>query len=108
MPVYIVVVRRAVLPNTEIFEQNYFNKKIPKLNISIQNVCSLNISKPGPKLHSKLIAITKSESEVIFICDTRLNSNVQTVGINDIKKNLISLGTHYFIIPPKAAGGQLF
>ncbi len=59
---------------------------MPKLNLSIQNVCSLIISRPGPKLHSKLIAMTKSESEIISICDTRLNSNIQTVGINDIKK----------------------
>jgi exonuclease III len=81
-----------MLPNTETIDQNIFKKKVPKLNISIQNVCSLNISKPGPKLHSKLIAITKSESEIIFICDTRLNSNIQIAGINDIKKKLNFLG----------------
>ncbi len=67
-------------------------KKMPKLIISSQNVCSLNVAKPGRKTHSKLITVTKSESDIIFLSDTRLNSNIQIAGVNDIEKKLTFLG----------------
>jgi exonuclease III len=72
------------------------DKKMPKINVSCQNVCSLNISKPGRKTYSKLISVTKSESDVIFLCDTRLNCDLQIVGVNDIKKKLGFLGYSFF------------
>jgi hypothetical protein len=72
------------------------DKKMPKINVSCQNVCSLNISKPGRKTHSKLISVTKSESDVIFLCDTRLNSDLQIAGVNDIRKKLNFLGYSFF------------
>ncbi len=67
-------------------------KKMPKLIISSQNVCSLNVAKPGRKTHSKLITVTKSESDIIFLSDTRLISNIQIAGVNDIEKKLAFLG----------------
>jgi exonuclease III len=67
-------------------------KKFPKINFSCQNVCSLNISKPGRKTYSKLIAVTKSGADIVFLSDTRLNSNKQVAGINDIEKKCKFLG----------------
>jgi exonuclease III len=68
------------------------NKKLPRINISVQNVCSLNVSKPSHKTHSKIIAVTKSDSDVIFLCDTRLNSTKQVAGVNNIIKKFKFLG----------------
>ncbi len=67
-------------------------KRFPKINFSCQNVCSLNISKPGKKTHTKLLTVTKNGSEIIFLCDTRLNSDVQIAGVNDIEKKCKFLG----------------
>jgi exonuclease III len=67
-------------------------KKFPKINFSCQNVCSLNISKPGRKTYSKLIAATKSGADIVFLSDTRLNSNKQVAGVNDIEKKCKFLG----------------
>ncbi len=72
------------------------NKKIPKVNISIQNVCSLNISKPCGKTYSKLAAVVKSESDIILLCDTRLNSDVQVAALNDINVKLRFMGYSLF------------
>jgi hypothetical protein len=63
-------------------------KKFPKINFSSQNVCSLNISKPGRKTYSKLIAATRSGADIVFLSDTRLNSNKQVAGVNDIEKKM--------------------
>jgi exonuclease III len=62
--------------------------RFPKINFSCQNVCSLNISKPNKKTNSKLITITKNGADIIFLCDTRLNSDKQIAGVNDIAKKL--------------------
>jgi exonuclease III len=81
-----------LIPNDVIPIVNMHNKKLPRINISIQNVCSLNVSKPSHKTHSKIIAVTKSDSDIIFLCDTRLNSNKQIAGVNDIVKKFSFLG----------------
>jgi hypothetical protein len=60
----------------------------PRINFSCQNVCSLNISKPNKKTNNKLITITKNGADIIFLCDTRLNSDKQIAGVNDIVKKL--------------------
>jgi hypothetical protein len=75
---------------------NVNQKRFPKLNFSCQNVCSLNISKPGKKNHAKLLTVTKNGSEIIFLCDTRLNSNIQIAGVNDIEKKCRFLGFSLF------------
>jgi exonuclease III len=72
------------------------NRKFPKINFSCQNVCSLNISKPGRKTYAKLAAITRSGSEVIFLSDVRLNSNKQVASVNDIEKKLKFLGYNLY------------
>jgi exonuclease III len=71
-------------------------KKFPKLNFACQNVCSLNISKPNKKTHSKLITVTKSGADIIFLSDTRLNSDKQVAGVNDIAKKMKFLGYSFY------------
>jgi exonuclease III len=74
------------------------NKKFPKLIFACQNVrvCSLNISKPNKKTHSKLITVTRSGADVIFLCDTRLNSDKQIAGVNDIVKKIRFMGYSFY------------
>ncbi len=72
------------------------HRKFPNINFSSQNVCSLNVSKPGRKTYAKLAAITRSGSEVIFLSDVRLNSNKQIASVNDIEKKLKFLGHNLY------------
>jgi hypothetical protein len=67
-------------------------KKFPKINFTCQNICSLNISKPSKKTYSKLAATVKNGSDIILLSDTRLNSDRQIAGVNDIEKRLKFLG----------------
>jgi hypothetical protein len=71
-------------------------KKFPKINFSSQNVCSLNISKPCRKTYAKLIAVTKSGADIIFLSDIRLNSNKQIAGVNDVEKKCKFLGYSFY------------
>ncbi len=75
---------------------NTDRKTFPKLNFMCQNVCSLNISKPSKKTHSKLISVTRSAADVVLLSDTRLNSDKQIAGINDIEKKLKFMGYSFF------------
>jgi exonuclease III len=43
-------------------------------------------------MYNKMVAVTRSESDIIFLCDTRLNSNKQIAGIKDIMKKFKFLG----------------
>jgi hypothetical protein len=81
-----------VVPNQDAPHPVAAGKKMPRISISVQNVCSLNISKPCHKTYSKITAVTKSESKVVFLCDTRLNSSKQVAGVNDIRKKFNFLG----------------
>jgi exonuclease III len=80
------------IPNNPTQPTQDVKKKMPKINFSIQNVCSLNISKPCRKTYSKLASAVKTESDIIFLSDARLNSNVQIAALNDIKIKLRFLG----------------
>jgi hypothetical protein len=66
--------------------------KFPNINFACQNVCSLNVSKPSKRTHEKLVAITNCGSDVIFISDTRMNSDKQIAGVNNITKKLSFMG----------------
>jgi hypothetical protein len=72
------------------------HKKLPKLNFACQNVCSLNISKPNKKTHSKLITVTRSGADVKLLSDTRLNSDKQIAGVNDIEKKIRFMGYSFY------------
>jgi exonuclease III len=51
-----------------------------------QNCQSLNISTKCKKTHLKILALTKTNADVICISDIRLNSIVQIAAINDLVK----------------------
>jgi hypothetical protein len=70
--------------------------KFPKINICCQNVCSLNVSKPTKKTYNKIEAFTRGNSDIIFLCDTRLHSDKQTSALHDIEKKLFFLGYNFY------------
>jgi exonuclease III len=83
------------IPNAPVVMDNHLttaDKRFPKINFACQNVCSLNISKPSKKTHAKLAAVTRCGTEVILLNDTRLNSDKQIAGVNNIVKKLQFLG----------------
>jgi hypothetical protein len=47
-------------------------------------------------MYSKLASVVKTESDIIFLCDTRLNSNVQITALNDIKIKLRFMGYSFY------------
>jgi exonuclease III len=63
---------------------------VKKLNISIlaQNCQSLNISTKSTKTSQKILAITKTNSDIVFLSDVRLNTRAQIHGLEDLKKKL--------------------
>jgi hypothetical protein len=81
------------------------SKKFPNINFMCQNVCSLNISKPSKRTHSKIVSLTNCGSDIIFVSDTRLNSDVQIAGVNNIQKKLQFWDTHFTTTRPKIIGG---
>ncbi len=60
--------------------------KFPKLSFSCQNVLSLNISTKSSKTDLKIHAVTKSNHDVVILCDTRLNSLKQKAAVHDLSK----------------------
>ncbi len=62
------------------------------LNFKSQNVRSLNISTLSLSTQEKIFAITKSNEDIIFLCDTRLNEDIQHSANNDVRKKLQMLG----------------
>ncbi len=55
-------------------------------------MCSLNVSKPTKKTYNKIAAFTRSSSDKIFLCDTRLHSSKQSAALHDVEKKLYFLG----------------
>jgi hypothetical protein len=58
----------------------------PALNISTQNVQSLNISTLCKKTLQKICSITRELDDIILLSDIRLNSDKQATAIEDIRK----------------------
>jgi exonuclease III len=69
--------------------------KFPKLNFCCQNVCSLNVSKPTKKTFNKIAAFTRNNSDIIFLCDTRLHSLKQSSALHDVEKKITFLGYQF-------------
>ncbi len=83
------------IPNAPVVADNHLitaDKRFPKINFACQNVCSLNVSKPSKKTHAKLAAVTRCGTEIILLSDTRLDSDKQIAGVNNIVKKLQFLG----------------
>jgi hypothetical protein len=64
-------------------------RKFPSINISSQNCLSLNISTKNNKTDLKILALTKSNHEIVLLCDIRLNSLKQSAAIHDLEKKEI-------------------
>jgi exonuclease III len=77
-------------------QHNAIPNLLPKLNYSCQNVCSLNISKPNKKTYAKTAAVVRGCSDIIFLSDTRLNSDKQSSSLHDIKKKFKFLGFNFY------------
>jgi exonuclease III len=58
-------------------------------------VCSLNVSKPTKKTFNKIAAFTRNNCDIIFLCDTRLNSQKQSSALHDVEKKINFLGYHF-------------
>jgi hypothetical protein len=78
------VCKNAIVDQGEIVYQN--------LSIAIQNMNSLNISKPGTVQQKKILVSTRDNYDVIFLSDIRLNENRQQHGIDDRKKRFFWAG----------------
>ncbi len=68
----------------------------PQWSFSIQNVCSLNSSRPSQKTSQKIRAIVKGEHDITFLSDVRLNSCKQKSAVHDIEKKLSFLGYKFY------------
>jgi hypothetical protein len=75
------------------------------LTFAIQNVNSLNISKPGGNQAKKLAAILKDNAEIIFLSDIRLNSTKQCHGIHDLNKKFASKGYDFYYNSKESSRG---
>jgi exonuclease III len=60
---------------------------VPNITLSVQNCNSLNISTNCDKQLAKLIAITALCTDIIFLCDTRINDN--QVEIDKLSKSFL-------------------
>jgi exonuclease III len=60
--------------------------KFPEITIASQNVLSLNVSSKNSKTDLKILALTKGDSDIIILCDTRLNSRKQSAATHDLIK----------------------
>ncbi len=50
------------------------------------------MSKPSKKTYNKIAAFTRSNSDIIFLSDTRLHSTKQSAALHDIEKKISFLG----------------
>jgi exonuclease III len=60
--------------------------KYPNLSFCSQNLRSLNVSTKNNITKEKIYAITKEKTDVILICDLKLNSDVHKAAVHDVKK----------------------
>ena len=72
------------------------NSKLAGTTLSIQNVRSLNVSTKNEITTQKILAICKLGSDLIFLCDLRLNSTKQVSAVHDLEKKLFLKGYKLF------------
>jgi hypothetical protein len=71
------------------------------LSLSIQNVRSLNVSTKNDITTQKIIAICGLKTDIIFLCDLRLNSEKNIHAVHDLEKQFFFLmDINSFIIHP--------
>jgi exonuclease III len=65
----------------------------------------LNVSTKNSKTDLKILAITKKNSDVILLSDTRLNTNKQSAAIHDLPKKLLHKGYNFIHNSKNASRG---
>jgi exonuclease III len=65
------------------------------LSFICQNVLSLNISSKNSKTDLKILALTRGDHDIVFLSDTRLNSNKQSSATHDLVKKLHLRGYNF-------------
>ena len=70
--------------------------KCPSLSFSSQNLRSLNISTKNNITKEKFFAITRENSDIILICDLKLNSDRQKAAVHDVEKYFMLNGYKLF------------
>ena len=66
------------------------------MRFAIQNVRSLNISTKNDITLKKILAIVSLKTDIIFLSDIRINSDLQSSAIHDLKKHLFFNGYKLF------------
>jgi exonuclease III len=79
--------------------------KYPHLSFCSQNLRSLNISTKNNITKEKIYAITKEKTDVILICDLKLNSDVQKAAVHDVEKYFMLNGYKLYHNSTKSTRG---
>ena len=77
-------------------ENNNATLSNPKLNFSLQNVRSLNISTKNAVTDQKILALTGGSGDVVFLSDLRLNSQKQIASCAELTKKIFLRGYKFF------------
>jgi hypothetical protein len=96
------------VPTTNVDVMTNHLRICPAINISTQNVQSLNISTLCKKTSQKICSITRELDDIILLSDIRLNSEKQATAIEDIRKRFKFRGYDLFSILGKIVGGPVF
>ncbi len=81
------------------------SSKYPNLSFCSQNLRSLNISTKNNITKEKIFAITKEKTDIIFICDLKLNSDVQKAAVHDVEKYFMLNGYKLYHNSTKSTRG---
>ena len=68
----------------------------PEITFKSQNVRSFNISNTSKSTELKMLSLIKEKDDVIFVSDTRLNTDIQKSALNNLEKNLLFGGYDCF------------
>ena len=69
----------------------------PEITFKSQNVRSFNISNTSKSTELKMLSLIKEKDDVIFVSDTRLNTDIQKSALNNLEKNFCSVGMIVFL-----------
>ena len=67
-----------------------------KLTFRSQNVRSFNLSTTNDSTLHKILCISKTKADVVFLSDTRLNTEVNKSGLNNLTKNFFFNGYNIY------------
>ena len=68
----------------------------PEITFKSQNVRSFNISNTSKSTELKMLSLIKEKDDIIFVSDTRLNTDIQKSALNNLEKKLLFGGYDCF------------